>query len=224
MGICFGVHINSLKKKKSVNSSLPSAAYMRRWTWSALVQIVACRLFGAKPFSKPVLGYCQLDPLLWRHNGRDSVSNHQPHHCLLKRLFRRRSKKKSKLRVTGLCVGNSPGTGEFPAQMASNAENVSIWWRHHALGIHFREILIKTQKTAFTKMLLKISSAKCRPSCPGIDELICNNPNFSFCFEISNIYLAKAITIYVRCTSISHRPSLDHFNMSFVDYTDTDLK
>ena len=21
--------------------------------------------------------------------------------------------------------------GEFPAQMASNAENVSIWWRHH---------------------------------------------------------------------------------------------
>ena len=25
----------------------------------------------------------------------------------------------------------TPGTGEFPAQMASNAENVSIWWRHH---------------------------------------------------------------------------------------------
>ena len=39
-----------------------------------------------------------------------------------------------KLRVTGLCVGNSPGTGEFPAQMASNAENVSIWWRHHDNG------------------------------------------------------------------------------------------
>ena len=39
--------------------------------------------------------------------------------------------KKSKLRITGLCAGKSPGTGEFPAQMASNAENVSIWWRHH---------------------------------------------------------------------------------------------
>ena len=37
----------------------------------------------------------------------------------------------SKLRVTGLCAGKSPGTGEFPAQMASNAENVSIWWRHN---------------------------------------------------------------------------------------------
>ena len=28
---------------------------------------------------------------------------------------------------------NSPETGEFPAQMASNAENVSIWWRHHVV-------------------------------------------------------------------------------------------
>ena len=69
--------------------------------------------------------------LRWRHNGHDSVSNHQPYDCLLNRLFRRRSKKTSKLRVTGLCVGNSPGTGEFPVQMASNAENVSIWWRHY---------------------------------------------------------------------------------------------
>ena len=31
------------------------------------------------------------------------------------------------------CAGNSPGTGEFPAQKASNVENVSIWWRHHVL-------------------------------------------------------------------------------------------
>ena len=29
-----------------------------------------------------------------------------------------------------LC-GEFTGTGEFPAQRASNAENVSIWWRHH---------------------------------------------------------------------------------------------
>ena len=63
-----------------------------------------------------------------------SVSNHQPHDNLLIRLFRRRSKKTSKLLVTGLCAGNSPGTGEFPAQMASNVENVSIWWRHHVLS------------------------------------------------------------------------------------------
>ena len=48
-------------------------------------------------------------------------------------LSRRRSKKTSKLCVTGLCAGNSPGTGEFPAQMASYAEIFSIWWRHHVL-------------------------------------------------------------------------------------------
>ena len=71
--------------------------------------------------------------LHWRHNGHDSVSNRQAHDCLLYRLFRRWSKKTSKLRATGLCARNSPGTGEFPAQMASNAENVSIWWRHHVL-------------------------------------------------------------------------------------------
>ena len=69
--------------------------------------------------------------LQWRHNGRDGISNNQPRHCLLNRLFMRWSKKTSKLRVTGLGVGNSPVTGEFPAQMASNAENVSIWWRQY---------------------------------------------------------------------------------------------
>ena len=102
--------------------------------------------------------------LRWRHNELDGVSDHQPHDCLLNRLFGRRSKKTSKLRVTGLCVGNSPGTGEFPAQiasnalrvtglcvwnspgtgefpaqMASNAENVSIWWRHHEAKIMYNE-------------------------------------------------------------------------------------
>ena len=69
--------------------------------------------------------------LQWHHNGCDGASNHQPRHCLLNRLFGRRSKKISKLRLTGLCAGNSPVTGEYPAQMASNADNVSIWWRHH---------------------------------------------------------------------------------------------
>ena len=62
----------------------------------------------------------------------DGVSHHQPFDCLLNGLFRRWSKKTSKLRVTGPCEGNSPVTGEFPAQRASNAENVSIWRRHSA--------------------------------------------------------------------------------------------
>ena len=75
----------------------------------------------------------QRSSIRWRLNGRDGVSNHQPHDFLLNRLFRRISKKTSKLHVTGLCLWNSPGTGEFPAQMTSNAENDSIWWRHHVV-------------------------------------------------------------------------------------------
>ena len=59
------------------------------------------------------------------------VSNHQPYDCLLNRLFRHRSKKTSKLRVTGLCEGNSPGPENSLHKRASNVENVSIWWRHH---------------------------------------------------------------------------------------------
>ena len=92
------------------------------------------------PQSKAVPGI--FHTLQWRHNGRDGVSNHQPHHCSLNSLFRRKSKKTSKLRVTRLCAGNSPGTGEFPAQMASNTENISIWWRHHDRSRALQIVLI----------------------------------------------------------------------------------
>ena len=61
-----------------------------------------------------------ISSLQWCHNGHGSVSNHQPHDCFLNHLFRHRSKKTSKLRVTGLCAGNSLEASEFPAQMASN--------------------------------------------------------------------------------------------------------
>ena len=59
-------------------------------------------------------GVSYIMSLRWRHNGHDGVSYHLPHDCFLNRLFRRRSNKTSKLCVTGLCAGNSPGTGEFP--------------------------------------------------------------------------------------------------------------
>ena len=78
--------------------------------------------------------------LQWHHNGCNCVWNHQPHNCLLNRLFKRRSKKTSKLLVTGLCAGNSPVTGEFPAQMASYAENVSIWWCDHGFTYIHQEL------------------------------------------------------------------------------------
>ena len=84
-------------------------------------------------------------PLQWRHNERASVSNHQLLDCFLNHLFGRRSKKTSKFRATGLCEGNSPVTGEFPAQMASTAENVSIWWRRHAIIVFYGSSIFRTQ-------------------------------------------------------------------------------
>ena len=54
-------------------------------------------------------GMMRRESLQWRHNGQDGVSNHQLHDCLLNLLFKRRSKKTSKLRATCLCAGNSPG-------------------------------------------------------------------------------------------------------------------
>ena len=47
---------------EGVNPPAPSDAYMRQLIESVSVQIMASRLFGAMPLSKPMLGYCQLDP------------------------------------------------------------------------------------------------------------------------------------------------------------------
>ena len=73
--------------------------------------------------------------LRWRHNGRDGVSNHQPHQCLLNRLFEYRSKKTSKLRVTGLCVGNSPGNSPHKCQSRGKCFHLMTssccWMAHH---------------------------------------------------------------------------------------------
>ena len=129
--------------------------------------------------------------LRWRHNGRDGVSSHQPHVCLLNCLFRRRSKKTSKLRVTGLC---SPAIGEFPAQRASNAENVSIWWRHHGSIISGEW---KQYQPHHTHKIVRVI-------CPAKKSIISSIAALSHSFEnvtscISNtIYLAWLISHFAK--------------------------
>ena len=93
---------------------------------------IVSRVYKLHPGTTYVSIRClQVSPLQWRHDECNGVLNHD---CLLNSLFKRRSKKTPKLRVTGLCEGNSPVTGEFPSQRSSNAENVSIWWRHHVVN------------------------------------------------------------------------------------------
>ena len=96
-------------KIKKKNNVIPTIG--RRLTWNESNMswsFIAKTMFFLWPWWDGCLS------LHWRHNDHDGVSNHQRHDCLLSRLFRCRSKKTSKLHVTDLCVGNSPGLVNSP--------------------------------------------------------------------------------------------------------------
>ena len=120
-------HVVSRKVSITVFHSFPKIAYLADRTQEKYFLAITTQTIPANLW----VSYNSF-ALQWRHNGRDDVLNHRRLPvCLLNRVFWSRSKNTLKLHVTGLCAGNSPMTGEFPAQRASNAENVSIWWRHH---------------------------------------------------------------------------------------------
>ena len=74
--------------------------------------------------------------LQWRHNGYDGVSNHQPHDCLVNRLFRRRSKKTSMLRAIGLCAGIHRKMFPFD-DVIMNIFEIAMWFRlYHGKNFH----------------------------------------------------------------------------------------
>ena len=68
-----------------------------------------------------------------------------------------------KLRVTDFCVGNSPLAGEFPAQRASNAENVSIWWRHHVF--HHPLVRLNNRVDYIAEKLINTHTYACAQHC-----------------------------------------------------------
>ena len=104
----------------------PSDAIWRHRSGPTLAQVMAwCRY----PISQRPSKF--MHTFRWRHNGCDGVSNHQPHDCLHKRVFRRRSKETSKFRVTGLCERNSLGAVNSPHKRPVTRKYVAIWWRHH---------------------------------------------------------------------------------------------
>ena len=130
------------------NSSPPSGAYMRQWIGSALDQIMTCRLFGAKPWSKPMLDCCQLNPY-----GQTSVKFNQTAKlfihlnssenivcemaaslsrgtwvilptidCFSNSFFRQSRKDYQSSVLLAFCEGNRPVAGVFPAQRASDTQ------------------------------------------------------------------------------------------------------
>ena len=125
-----------LKEKISTGRSLVIGIHR----WHVILTLGSCK--WGKSFPVQTSSHAGSGALQWRHNERDGASNHQSYDRLLNNSFRRRSKKTSKLRVTGLCDGNSPVTGDFPAQRASNVENVSIWWRHHGTVVLYSMFVV----------------------------------------------------------------------------------
>ena len=82
--------------------------------------------------------------LQWRHNGHDGVSNHQPHQCLLNRLFGRRSKKTSKLRVTGLYVG-----------MLYPFSQWKFWFHPGSAGVILYHLCVNNKKSHYQRWIWK---------------------------------------------------------------------
>ena len=112
--------------------------------------------------------------LHWRHNDHDCVSSHQLHGCLLNRLSRCRSKKTSKLRVTGLCVGNSPGPVNSPhkglvtRKMFPFDDVIIFTWISTGLFLtgtlvtNFNDIVKNCERFAHKKLYLKYRLQKGR--------------------------------------------------------------
>ena len=99
----------------------------------------------------------------WRHNECGGVPIHRRHGCLLNSLFRRRSKTRTKLCVTGLCEGNPPVTGGFPSQRASNAENDSIWWRHQCQSVPtewYQGLYSQSGKTSYPQISWSLEATR----------------------------------------------------------------
>ena len=109
-----------------------------------------CYITWPTVVGQPMSVFPWIIALQLRHNKRDGASNYRPKDCLLHRLFRRRSKKMSKLPVTGLCGGNSPVTNphkwpvtriRFPfddviiVRMADISVNIMKSWHRDAFGI-----------------------------------------------------------------------------------------
>ena len=98
----------------------------------AISVIVCCGLLRASYRHYIRRGYCpDTRSLYWRHYERDGVSNHRRLQCLLTRLCQAQIKENIKAPRDWPLWGEFTGDRRFPSQRASNAENVSTWWRHH---------------------------------------------------------------------------------------------
>ena len=147
-------------------------------TWSYLiddepnfVQVMAWHRTGDKLLPEPMIysiHWCT--SLQWRHNGRDGVSNHQRQKFVQAQIIENMKPPRH-----WPLWGEPLVTGGFPSQRASNAENVSIWWRHHDMPP--RLLVIWSTKPQ------RVISFSCRPSSYSIHLCVCHMLFSSSCFR-----------------------------------------
>ena len=131
----------------------------------------------------------------WRHNGSGGVSNHQPHYCLFDRLFRHRSKKISKLYVTGLGAGNSPVAGEYTNH--HNHHRQHDHYHHHI----FNNIIIMIMiMITITFVIISSPSSSWSPSSSLSFIAVINNQSFIIPLRVCGIFhdhqMSSASTIH----------------------------
>ena len=66
-----------IQGRSCLNSLRPSDAYMRRWTGPSSVQIMACRLFGAKPLCWNIVDRAFRNKLQWNFNRNSNIFIHE---------------------------------------------------------------------------------------------------------------------------------------------------
>ena len=159
--------------------------------------------FEQQFYYKRIIGTSET--LQWRHNERDGVSNHQRLDCLLSYLFR----KHQSSALLALCEGNPPVTGGFPTQRASNAENVSIWWRHHELGFIFYLLpqVAWEQYQPMRKYVIRICNVRSYWLKAYSHDLIKNGP-WSFTIHITHTQLSLGFAEKKRTVSWTAHPMM----------------
>ena len=143
--------------------------------------------------------------LQWHPNGRDGVSNHQPHQCLLNCLFGHISKTTSKLRVSGLCAGNSPGPVNSPHKWQVKRKMfpfddiiMKVWSMFYLSNCHIDGLVQERCNSSALAMELRLSC---------INPQICNDLDWDY--SLHGDYINCKITCLVSL-SIFNRPSSNY--------------
>ena len=127
-------------------------------------------------------------------------------------IYSDRSKKTSRLHITGLCEGNSSVTGEFSAQRASNAENASIWWRHHVLFLQINFLLLGPWLPAIPQIVPILGGRSIYPQYTegrGATGRLCSGKLTTFSYRkvfnpLRAKFLRENINIYLHFMSFLH--------------------